>query len=285
LHFGLRLDEMSWQHPATKEKGGRVYPPYMICRIGTGFMRLLENNKNVAQSRRAGGDCGTGFSLVELIVVIGIIAMLVAMLLPAMTRAREAAKTIRCASNLRQIGIALYAYSAQYKGELPTWSGWHVYPPGSPEDTPGFTAWTIQLEPFIGQNPNSPTWDCPSFPADTPLNYFLESRWSSRHGRQNIKFTDVSHPSEFVLSGEATNRQKYAPPFGINPATTHDCDMDDATWKPILFADEPGGLNIHTSGNNVLFLDGHVVCMRSFDPALMTYDVSEMRSWENVSPP
>jgi len=227
----------------------------------------------------------TAFSLVEVIVVIGIIATLIAMLLPALANARESAKTIRCSSNLRQIGQAFYSYSVQFKGELPTPSGWHVYPPdSSPEDQAGLTAWTVQLAPFIGQNPDSPIYDCPSFPQDTPLNYFLEARWASLHGRQNIKVTDVSHPSEFILSGEATNPAEYSPPFGVSPHTTHDSDPDDAVFKMILFADEPNGLNIHRAGNNVLFLDGHVSCFKSFDVARMTYDVSEMRTWETVMP-
>ncbi len=57
-----------------------------------------------------------GFTLVELLVVIGIIALLVSILLPTLGKAREYAKTVQCLSNFRQIGQAANLYAAQYKG-------------------------------------------------------------------------------------------------------------------------------------------------------------------------
>src|SRR5688572_4596810 len=60
-----------------------------------------------------------GFTLVELLVVVGVIALLIAILLPTLNRAREAADSVKCLSNLRQLALANSMYVTQ-------WNGWAV---------------------------------------------------------------------------------------------------------------------------------------------------------------
>jgi prepilin-type processing-associated H-X9-DG protein/prepilin-type N-terminal cleavage/methylation domain-containing protein len=59
------------------------------------------------------------FTIVELLVVIGIIAVLLSLLMPALTKARASARTVQCASNLHQITTAMIAYANQYHGAFP----------------------------------------------------------------------------------------------------------------------------------------------------------------------
>lgn len=96
-------------------------------------------------SRRA---CSAGFSLIELLVVITIIGVLVALLLPAVQAAREAARRISCSNNLHQIGLGLHGYHEVHG----------CFPPGGIElisTTPSGRqyAWCAFILPFIEQGP------------------------------------------------------------------------------------------------------------------------------------
>src|SRR5262245_52263708 len=85
------------------------------------------------------------FTLVELLVVIAIIGVLVALLLPAVQQAREAARRMTCTNNLKQIAIALHNH---HDVKL-------SFPPGGMNTghngTPCYTTWTIEILPFMEQ--------------------------------------------------------------------------------------------------------------------------------------
>jgi prepilin-type N-terminal cleavage/methylation domain-containing protein len=76
-----------------------------------------------------------GFTLVELLVVIGIIALLVAMLLPALRKAKEQANSVACQSNLRQLMQCIILFTTDYKGQLP--GNKHDWQRGTPAGPPG----------------------------------------------------------------------------------------------------------------------------------------------------
>ena len=95
------------------------------------------------------------FTLVELLVVIGIIAILIAILMPALTRARDQANRIKCMSNIRTIMQGIVMYASQNKSYLPyaNWGGNPLGTPGWLYDNPGWGNWTAHP-----MEPDGPNW-------------------------------------------------------------------------------------------------------------------------------
>ncbi len=103
-------------------------------------------------SRHRGSPKKQGFTLVELLVVIAIIGILVALLLPAVQAAREAARRMQCSNNLKQLGLALHNYHDTYK-TFPPDAIWHGNRPGTvqaAQDVRNYT-WIAMMLPFVEQ--------------------------------------------------------------------------------------------------------------------------------------
>jgi prepilin-type N-terminal cleavage/methylation domain-containing protein len=91
------------------------------------------------------------FTLIELLVVIGIIGVLIALLLPAVQKVREAANRARCQNNLHQIGIALHSYHGDH-GVFPSGYLWRRHVPDVTTQTDPGWSWAAQMLPYLEQD-------------------------------------------------------------------------------------------------------------------------------------
>jgi prepilin-type N-terminal cleavage/methylation domain-containing protein/prepilin-type processing-associated H-X9-DG protein len=128
------------------------------------------------------------FTLVELLVVIGIIAMLIGILLPALNKARQLAVTVQCESNMRQLGTAVFQYADENKGRAPYFSG--DINPGVPGPTAANETQNIKS--------NSDNWDFALLKYISPADFNSAQSNPTNNGRVAGTFNQHSAVSVYV---------------------------------------------------------------------------------------
>jgi prepilin-type N-terminal cleavage/methylation domain-containing protein/prepilin-type processing-associated H-X9-DG protein len=179
-----------------------------------------------------------GFTLIELLVVIAIIAILAAMLLPALGRAKQRAWATACLNNVKQIGVASRLYADENADALP-------------RSAHTGESWVNTLQPYCaGTN----LWRCPRDANKTrnfsyAINDYLLPAATGSGASDFFKITQVPAPTSTFWLAECADTYVNLDHFHFSPA-------NDGDYSPLSFASQVA-IRRHLSGANYLFVDGH----------------------------
>jgi prepilin-type N-terminal cleavage/methylation domain-containing protein len=188
----------------------------------------------------------TGFTLVELLVVIAIIGILIALLLPAVQAAREAARRMHCSNNLKQIGVALHAYH----------SAVGTFPPGGITigpccSTPSKTNWAIAILPYLEQGEVYDRYDQSAYNEALVNQYVREARMPPYACPSEMETDKLDRPDSGPGSGVLYRRGSYRCMEGKSDGTGWWDSSENNSELPGGFPKSWRGV-LHTVGTNGL---------------------------------
>lgn len=214
------------------------------------------------------------FTLIELLVVLAIVMILAALLFPVFSRVRENGRAISCASNLRQVGMALQQYADDNDGWYPLAGNviqWDAIDPGT-----GRPGWMQQLEAYTKSRQ---IFHCPS-DAQSDFSYFLGARqaYLDAGSFASVNNRRIQFPTAFVLAGDTFSRTMTPGYFDPLDADKDDysqnCVGGDANGTPAIVWQR------HNGGQNLLYADGHVKKALAYNPDTMTFRYEAMHGWQ-----
>lgn len=201
------------------------------------------------------------FTLIELLVVIAIIAILAAILFPVFARARESARRTQCASNLKQLGVAITMYLQDYDDTFPYGENWHGA--NAKEDGAYFRGSFAKINTYVNNEqvwhcPDDRTWDIPGNRRWTSYGSEIDA-WYDTYYWDPVTGGDQSRPCP---DGPCNGALEGVSLAAVEHPSQKPLMFDELGWHvgfaDVLVRDPKTHQVIDGARQNMLYVDGHV---------------------------